>query len=112
MRNPKRRTIAIATAAAITLTSFSAAPVIAAPADPVKQESVKEGAGSLEFSSRRYRRHRHSGKAAAAAAFLGVAGTIAALAARDRYRRHYYAPYPYYGYYGRPYYGPRYYRHW
>jgi hypothetical protein len=104
------RTIALTAAAAIGLTSLFVAPVGAAPAAPVKQQTVKEGQAT-EFSS--HRRHRRSrGNAAAVAAMAGVFGTIAALAARDRYRRHYYyAPYPYYGYYGGPAYRPYYGRH-
>jgi hypothetical protein len=106
MRNKHHRVIAVATAAAIALTTFG---IGAATAAPVTKHQSAAAAGSTDFSSRR--RH-HRGNRAVLGAVAGIFGTIAALAARDRYERHYgYRPYYYapygpprpYGYY-RPYY--------
>lgn len=113
MRSNAKRAIAVVTAAAIALTSFTAAPALAAPraTGDVQAAPATETA---DFSSRRYRRHR--GNAAAAAAIAAIIGGIATYAAAREYRKARERELRYrYGGYGYPpdYYGPRrYYRYW
>jgi hypothetical protein len=121
MTGYKHRSIALVTAAAMTLTSFGVAPAFAA-SKPAKQSPTGElqtvelqsaNADALtEFSSRR--RHYRRGNAAAAAAFAAIIGGIATYAAAREYRKARERELQYhYGYYGAPYgyhRGP--YHHW
>jgi hypothetical protein len=102
MRNKFRSSLAVALAAAVTVTSFNL-PAQAAPKNSIPQVSKSV---TTDISARR--RHYRSNNAAALAMFGLVAGGIAAIAAADRYNDGYY-----YGggpYYGSPYYGGGYYR--
>jgi hypothetical protein len=109
------RTVALATIAALVLTT-SELPLAAAPASPSsKGVSVRVASSdATDFSSARRRRHYHRRGSAAGLAFMGFAiGTIAGAIAAEQ-RREYYDDYGYYepGYYhgGPYYYGRRYYR--
>jgi hypothetical protein len=113
MKTRTTRAIAVATAAALALTSVGIAPAFAA-SKPAKEVQTAQPAAATDFSShrRRYYGHRYNNAAVAAA----IIGAVGAYAAARHYRKHrdhgYYAPYsgPY-AYGGGPYYGPRY-RYW
>jgi hypothetical protein len=99
------RAVAVATAAAIALTSVGLSPTVAA-ASPAKQAQVADNSGSTEFSSRHRRYgHRH-GNAAALGAFAAIAGTIATIAIAEQRRREWRRHHQYYGPYGYPYGAP------
>ncbi|GIK79708.1 MAG: hypothetical protein KJZ73_00380 [Pseudorhodoplanes sp.] len=114
MRSSAKPAIAVVTAAAIALTSFSAVPALAAPR-VAKDVQAAPATETTDFSSRRYLRHR--GNAAAAAAIAAIIGGIATYAAAREYRKARERELQYrYGGYGYPhyyyYYGPRrYYRY-
>jgi len=98
MRFHVRSSMALALAAAVTLTSLNLAPAQAA-APKASGQQVTENTG-IDFSARR---RWHRGNRAALGAAIGIFGAIAAIAAAERYRdRHYYddryydRPYPYY----------------
>ena len=115
MRKLMSRSIAVATAAAISLGAVAVQPVAAAP---LKAQVAK---GDLTDVSAQWRNRRSNGNANAAVALGAIGlvfGTIAGLAAQDQRRRQYeqygygYAPYGYApppAYYGPPP-GYRYYR--
>lgn len=112
MNTRRSHAIAAVTAAALALTSFSAAPALAAP-KAVKQAQTANAETSTEFSSQRRRYHRgYRNNAAGAAAFAAIVGGIATYAAAREYRksreREYQYRSGYYGY-GEPYgyYAPR-----
>jgi hypothetical protein len=126
MTTTVKRTLVGALSAALVLTSFSVAPVSAAPAGKTPAAAPAQVAETMptDISGRR-RYYGGSNPAAAIAMFGAIAGTVAAVSAARRYRHHYGVPYaygaPYGGYYGAPYgygggygsyggygYGPRY----
>lgn len=112
MTNQRSRAIAVVTAAALALTTYSALPAKAAP-EAVTQAKPANAQTSTEFSSRRRRYYRNN--AAAAAAFAAIVGGIATYAAAREYRKARERELQYrYGYYGGApygYYGSRH-RHW
>jgi hypothetical protein len=115
MTNQRSRAIALVTAAALALTSFSAAPASAAPKAAIQAQTADD-LTSTEFSSRKRRHYRNN--AAAAAAFAAIIGGIATYAAAREYRKARERELQYrYGYYG-PHYGyyhaprHRYWRGW
>ena len=127
MRFHTRRSMAVALAAAVTLTSLNLVPAqAAAPKTSGQSQLTQSTAATTDFSARR--RHYRRGNAAALGAVIGVFGAIASIAAAERYRDRYYYGDPYYGsyyggsyYYGGPYangpvyrygYGHRHHRHW
>ena len=95
MRTTTSRTVAIATAAAMALTSFGFTPALAASGGD-KEVKSDAGTAATELSSRR----RHRGNAAALGMFAAIGG-IAALAASRMHRDEYYYGYPN-GYYADP----------
>ena len=97
------RPVAVALAAAVTLTSLQIAPASAADR-AIRSEAAR--AATIDMSARR---HWHRGNAAALGAILGVFGTIATVAAARHYRERYYyydQPYGPYEYYDQGYSGP------
>src|SRR5690606_11427487 len=109
----RSRAMAVVTAAALALTSFSAVPASAAPKAATQAQPAKAQT-STDFSSRKRRHYRNN--AAAAAAFAAIIGGIATYAAAREYRKARERELQYrYGYYGAPYgyYAPRpRYRYW
>ncbi len=108
-----RPAIAVATAAALALTSIGTAPALAAGGNVAAATSEKAGARVDEVSSRKrhkYRGHRYRNDAAAAAAVSAIIGGIAAYAAAREYRkarerdRYYYRKHKHPRYYDGPYY--------
>jgi len=116
MRFHTRRSMAVALAAAMALTSLNLAPAQAAAPKSSGQSQLTQSIATItDFSARR--RHYRRGNAAALGAFMGVFGTIAAIAAANQYRDGYYYGDPYsYGpgpyYYGGGYYGGGAYQGW
>jgi hypothetical protein len=113
MTKQRSRAIAVVTAAALALTSFSAMPAQAAPEATSKAQPA-QAKTSTDFSSHRRRYYRRN--AAGAAMMAAIIGGIATYAAAREYRKAREREYQYrYGYYGAPYgyygYGPRY-RYW
>lgn len=113
MRFHTRRSMAVALAAAVTLTSLNLTPALAA-APKASGSEFSQVTITTDFSARR--RHYRRGNAAALGAFMGVFGTIAAIAAANQYRDDYYYGDPYYygpgPYYGGGYYGGGAYKGW
>jgi len=104
MINPFRSSIAVALAAALTLTAL---PFGASQANAASRKPEAAAAGTLDLSARKRHYHRRGNSRAAMQMFgmvLGTIGTIAAAEEARRYRHSYYGPYGY-GYAPRPYYG-------
>ncbi len=95
MRKTFRSSLAVALAAAVTVTSFGLTPAQAAPKQTPQATHQLSKSVTTDISARR--RYRGNNNAAALAMFGLVAGGIAAMAANDRYNDGYYGGGPYYG---------------
>lgn len=80
------KSLVLATAAALALTSFDLRPVAAAP---LKAPAVKVSNAGDEFSSQRRRHRRGVHPGVPLAAFGAIVGTIAGIAAAERRRQYY-----------------------